>query len=881
MNKEKQKHGDPPAIARWLLERRTDLHRSYERMMDLEDLFYMRTETLGPRQARYQYWKDVLSILLRPSLRRSADYERSNFAMLENYVKVAYRNIVRHLGFSLINILGLALGIAACGMILLYVQDELAFDRFHSKADRIYRVVESRESPDLGERHIPATAGPLTIQLAADFPEVENGVRLIRPGRFAARYKDGPRFYEGDYFLTDASFLEIFDFELKEGNRETALKEPFSVVLTESCARKYFGSNTAIGEVLNMDRFGEFKVTGIVADPPHNSHLYFNMLMSLATQMSNENWRNYTSSWKSDQFLTYIQLREGAEVAAMEPLLAGYLSKQLGEDAEVRREIQLQPLPDIHFYSEHVEFDENQHKGNVVYIFVFSTIAFLIALVACINYMNLSTARSVKRSREVGMRKVVGAKRSQLAGQFLSEAILIVLLAFVVALLLINLALPFFNELYDKQISLNVRENWIGIVSILGITLFIGFLSGSYPAAFLSGMKPIATLKGRLSANKGAGQLRKSLVILQFVLSISMIVATVVVYQQLTMFRNQNLGFQQDQLVIVDINSRNARDNFALMKNEFASHSSVKEVSVSSRIPGDWKPITEVEAHRSGDASGLQTMNYISIDEDFLSTYQMTLLAGRNFSGLTAQDSLGVLINEAAVRQLGLENPLGQYIEIPDVSYSGEIIGVVNDFNFRSLHEDVGPMILGFRQNPVRVIDYFTLRVAGKDMTETLAHLEAVHDRIDQGTPIEINFLDEQLRRFYENDVRTGQLVGVAAILTIVVACLGLLGLTAYIAEQRTREVGVRKVLGASTPSIIFLLTHDFTKLIVIAALISIPVSWFALERWLENFAYRIDIGISAFLLAGFAALLVAWLTIGYQAIKTALLNPIHSLRHE
>ena len=819
MNFDKQTTKAAPRLARWLLDRSKYLRRCTERMADLDELFEHRAKSLGLYQARFRYWRDALSILIRPALREKPSYNRSSTAMITNYLKVGYRNLTRHFGFSLINILGLAVGIAACGVILLYVQDELAFDRFHDKADQIYRVVEKRDSPDLGPRHVPYTAGPVAQQLAIDFPEVETGVRLLRMGRFTSRYKDGPRFYEGDYFIADAAFFDVFGFHFLKGDKRTALAEPFGLVVTESCARKYFGDIPALGETLNLDRLGDFKVTGIIADPPENSHLQFNMLLALETLMSSENLRNYLTSWESDQLITYILLSQTAEYAAIQPRLENFLESHRAADVEVHRQLALQPLKDIHFYSGHIEFDENYRKGNVIYVYIFSIIAILIALVACINYMNLAIARSIKRSREVGMRKVVGANRGQLAGQFLTEAVLTSILAALLAIFMVYLILPFFNDLYDKQLSIDFAGNWAAILAIVALAGGIGLVSGSYPAAFLSGMEPIKSIKGQLSRQRNSGKLRKSLVVVQFVLSISMIIATMVVNQQLNMFRSQHLGFNEEQLIVVDINSRDARSNFEVMKSEFLKNAAVQEVSVSSRVPGDWKSITEVEAKLPGNVTEtVHTMNYICIDEDFLNTYRMELAGGRNFAGLPEQDSLAVLINEAAAAQLGLENPLGQYLEVPDAPYRGEIIGVVKDFNFRSLHEKVGPIILGYRTNPIDLIDYYTLRIDGQDLAQTLAYLGNVHDRIDQVTPIEINFLDERLQRFYEDDVRTSQLVTVASLLAIVVACMGLLGLTAYLVEQRTREVGVRKVLGASLTSLVILLTRDFTRLVLVAS---------------------------------------------------------------
>jgi putative ABC transport system permease protein len=800
--------------------------------------------------------------------------------MFKNYIKIALRNLLKHKGYSLINIVGLAVGITCCSLIFLYVYDELNFDRFHAKSERIYRAIEKRQSPDMGIRHLGITAPVVGQTLVEEFPEVEKTVRFFRPGRFTVRHGDR-RFYEGDYFITEPSFFEVFDFELLKGNPQTVLLQPSSVVLTEKAAKKYFGKEDPFGKTLILRGEHEFKVTGILRDPPHNFHLNFNMLISLATFESDDYWKQYLSSWDSDYCLTYVVLNDARVLPEVEAKLPELVEKYRGEKAEMRQ-VYLQALADIHFHSAQIEFDRNQAKGDIAYIYIFTAIGIFIALIASINYMNLSTARSMNRAKEVGMRKVIGARRRQLVGQFMSEALVLTLIAFVIACALVQLAIPVFNQISGKALAVDFKDVSLGLLPILVIAMMVGFLSGSYPAFYLSGLRPMLILKGHKKSSTKAAFLRHGLVVTQFVLSIIMIIATTVVYNQLQYIQNKQLGFDREHLLVVDINSGGVRRDFAAMKTEFVQCPGVQSVAVSSRVPGEWKDLTEAEINLPGMAdTEVYTMNFIGIDEGFLETYSMELLEGRNFSGSFGSDSLSVILNEAAVKMLGLDSPLGKRIRIPEENFEPQVIGVAKDFHFRSLHERIGPLVLGYRSNPVRVIDYFTARIDGSDIPATLWAMEEVHDRFDEITPFEYNFLDEKLNRYYGAEIRAGQLFAIAASMAIFIACLGLFGLAAYTAEQRTREIGVRKVLGASVSGIVLLLSKDFTRLVLIAIMVAAPIAYYLMNQWLANFAYRVDIGAGIFLLTAALALLIALLTVSYQAIRAALANPAKALRYE
>ncbi|NIR49134.1 FtsX-like permease family protein [candidate division KSB1 bacterium] len=638
-----------------------------------------------------------------------------------------------------------------------------------------------------------------------------------------------------------------------------------------------------MGKTLHSeDREVDFKVTGVLRNLPHHSHLQFSMLFSLATFQGNEGWQRFLSSWDSDYMITYILLDENTNPAELEAKLPAFLAKHRGENPEKKREITLQPLADIHFRSGNIESDRNASKGEMAYIYIFAAIAAFIVLIACINYMNLATARSINRANEVGLRKVVGAYRLQLVGQFLSESILMTLLSLLLAYVVVQNLLPAFNELTGKELSLQIKASGFLLVALIMLTTLVGLISGSYPAFYLSRIQIVRVLKGKFKAGTGEALFRRGLVVTQFALSIIMIVATIVVFNQMNYVQNKRLGFNEEHLVVVDINSGFARRDFQAIKTEFARNPEVRSVSVSSRVPGEWKTIPEIEViPEAASESNAHVMHYFGVDEDFLSTFQIKLVDGRNFLETMTTDTSAVLINEAAAEILGWQDPLGKQLRVKDVDFTGRVIGVVKNFHFRSLHEKIGPIVLGHRSNPIDLIDYFTARITGKNIAGTLEHLRTVHEQFDKVTPFEYHFLDQQLANFYETDRTVGQLFGIAAGLAIFIACLGLFGLAAFMAEQRTKEIGVRKVLGASVSQIVLLFSKEFARLVLIALIVASPIAFYFSKQWLQEFAYQTRLGFDTFLLAGVVALAIAWVTVSYQAIKAAVANPVEALRYE
>ncbi len=813
--------------------------------------------------------------------------------MLHNYLKIALRNFLKQKSYSVINILGLAIGIACCILILLHIQDELNFDRMHNKADQIYRVVEERTRSNGDNMKVAFTKAPLGPALVEDYPDVLQSVRFFSGWRLTVK-KDESGIIVRDYHFTDPGFFKVFDYELLAGNAETALAEPQSVVITQSFAESLFGETAAIGQTLKIEaedfeEFGEvdYRITGVMADIPSNSHLDFKFLISMPTLNRFEYVWESMSSWRSSFVSTYVLLDETASANSLLASFEAFSAKYMGEEEWAKRQFFLQPLTDIHFYSEDIRFEQNEREGQIFYVYVFSMIAIFIVLIACINYMNLATARSINRAREVGMRKVVGAARGQLIRQFLGESLLTTLFAAIVALVLVEAALPFFNDIADKNLNLNLSKNTTIFAALFILATILGVLAGMYPAFILSGFKPISVLSGSGSSKAyNKSRLRQFLVTLQFSLSSIMIVATLIIYSQLDYMQNKELGFDEDRLLLFDINHDGIQSNFGAVKEALLQQASIQQVTVSSRVPGDWKNFRRigVKTPEAADEE-TSTMFFNGIDEDFLSTYQIELLAGRNFNRELASDSTALILNKTAASALFGNEALGKEIEVPSREFSGQIIGIVEDFHFHSLHEDISPMVMGFMpesgRHVIHGIDYFTMRIQGQDVTETIAAVRDIHNRFDPINPLEFAFLDDWLLNQYSEDSQVGQLFGVSAALAILVACIGLFGLATFSAEQRTKEIGVRKVLGATIANIVQLLYRDFSRPVLFGLIVAFPIVYWAMHSWLQQFAYRITIGFWPFLLGGAIALFIALATVSYQAIKAAIRNPVEALRYE
>jgi putative ABC transport system permease protein len=823
--------------------------------------------------------------------------------MIKNYFKTAWRSLWKNKLYTTLNVAGLTFGISCFLLIGLYLFDELTFDEQHSKADRIYRVIEHKTVN--GEATTIAGAG---YQLAAEskktIAEVENTTYIQRTGRANLLTPENPgNFFQETVTVADEQILEIFDFPLISGDRKTALQEPNSIIINETLAKRLFNKTDVLGKTLQFSFWKPpLKITGILKDHPRNSSFDFSSVISEASFRVDTNYKRMLSGdWLSNNFTVYALLKPKADSKTVSEKMTKLVHDNFKAPAGTSFSFSLQPLKDIHLNSKNiVDGARNSNvdaiaQGSSFYIKIFSFIAFFVLLIAGINYMNLTTARASARLKEIGVRKSVGAFQSHLIKQFLFESLLVTFISFLLALGVVNLLLPAFNQFANKQLSLGFSSDYrIWVLAIVFVTI-IGLLSGSYPALLLSRFKPVLLLKGFKLKNRTDLSLRKGLVIFQFTISVVMIIGTIVLFLQVRYLNNTNLGFNKDLMVVIDVNTRKARSNFEAVKNEMAKIPTVKSVSVTSRVPGEWKSIVTIRIKNTGSTDEPNVSYLIGADKNFLKTYEIKLLQGRNFD--TPADSAAVILNETAAKMLGITEASGQSVEIPARSWNGDgtfvpvnddntpfkpnVIGIVKDFHFQSLRDKIEPLVLAYNNNPIFVIDYYSARIESKDIPGTLNKLKTVMVNNDATDPFEYHFLDDQLALFYVEDERRQTLLIWVALATIFIACLGLFGLATYSAEQRVKEIGVRKVLGASAVNLASLLSKDFLKLVLIANGIAFPIAWWATNKWLQEYAYHINVEWWVFALSGASAIVIALLTVSYQAIKAAIVNPIKSLRTE
>lgn len=811
--------------------------------------------------------------------------------MLKHYFKIVFRNLWRNKTYSFINIFGLTLGLVCFLLIALYVFDELTYDSFHQNANNIYRVVETKVSPQGKESKIGAVAYKISEQSPIQVPEVKKAARFSAFGRSNVSDPSSTNVFYEMFNLANQDFLNVFDFKLLEGDKATALTAPRSVIITEESARKIYGVSSVLGKTLRTDRDSlPYTITGILENFPANSHISFNLIFS-ESSITGRGYQNFIASdWTSNQYPTYLALDKNADVKKATQKLEQLVNSNR-KDNDQKTSFALQPLKAIHFHSADIDGTPLERKGNLSYIYVFSVVALFVLLIACINYMNLTTARFAGRGKEIAVRKVTGAMRGNLIRQFLSEALFMAIIALILALGITKLLLPSFNSFSQKQLSLGLSTDpriWIGVFITVVV---VGLFAGAYPALFQSRLKPLLLLKNKIQQSKGQLSLRKGLVVFQFFLSIIMVVATIVVFLQMKYVNTTDMGFNKEQLVVVDINSGAVRRGAETIKTEYLKVPAVSSVSATSRVPGEWKVIPKVKARNQGSGDIAADMFFMAVDDQFLKTFEVDLQSGRNFTTNPA-DSSAVIINEAAAKIFGVTVPSEQMIEIPSLDFSGNVnvlnepfrarvVGIVKDFNFRSLREKVAPLILAYPNNPVHNIDYFTVRMKTANVEQTIHQLENILHKVDANHLFEYNFLDKQWENFYRDDQKRQVIFLVIAGLTILIACLGLFGLATFAAEQRIREIGIRKVLGASVSGIVTMLSKEFVRLVLIASLLAIPVAWWMMNNWLNDFAYRTKIHWWVFVIAGVLALLVALLTVGLKALKAAIANPVKSLRTE
>ena len=805
--------------------------------------------------------------------------------MLKNYVKIALRNLQKYKTYAVINMAGLAVGLAGCLLIVLFVQDELSFERFHENADRIVRVVEDQQLENRVSK-LATTYTPLAPALTTEFPAVEATVRIL-PYPVLVRYGEMKKFQEDRFFLADSTLFDVFSFRLIQGEPDAALAQPFTVVLTESTAHKYFDDADPIGQVLTVrDDDGErdYTVTGVMEDVPRTSHLQFDMLASYSSSRIFAPWMHRRGNWDWPPIYTYALLAEGTDPAALEAQLPALASKYMGQQRASYRSILLEPLTRIRLFSQRES--EPTPTSDITYVSIFSVIAFFILLIACINFMNLATARAARRAREVGMRKVLGAQRAQLIRQFLSESILMAMLAMVLAMVLVELLLPALNAVSGKALSTAALIHPATPLVLLVMVLFVGVLAGSYPAFYLSASRPIRSLQGGKERGGSAAALRKGLVVFQFAVSIVLIVGTAIIFRQLDFIQNQRLGFDKEHVVVVPLRDQADQINNAALKQQWQQIPNVLSVAATSGVPGISDGLHDFWVFPDNTRQDSLELMTLTVDHDFVETLGLDLLAGRDFSEDFPTDaSEAFLINESAAKKLGWTNPLGEeftlrYYVDGAIMKRGAVVGLVRDFQYHSLHRAIDPTVLHIVAASY-YSDYITARIGPHGVPETLARMADAWQSFNTERPFEYVFLDETFDALYRAEERLGRLFGYFSILAIVIACLGLFGLAAFTAEQRTKEIGVRKVMGATVGGIVLLLSKDLLKLIAVAFIVGAPLAYVMMSRWLLGFADRIDLSVGIFLMVGLAALGIAWLTVGYHAVKAALADPVTALRYE
>ena len=849
---------EPPRIPEWILERLSLSDDEFFLPGDLREEFEDLAIEKGLAYARAWYWFQLLKSL--PSILKNSIIW--SVIMLRNYLKIAIRNLRKHKGYSFINIFGLAVGLATCILILLWVQDEVSYDQFHTNLDSLYRVVCYDR---LGSREkYSVTSPPIAPALEQNFPEILRATRYLEKRNQLIKYGD-EKFLEKSVSFSDPAFLEMFSFPLIQGDSKTALTDPYTALLTESTARKYFGPEDPIGKILSLGGRFDIQVTGVLEDLPANSHLQFSILMPVKL-LKDLGWD--LDDWERFFIHTYIQLHP--ESAPIDPLkILDIYEKGTGEESNILYE--LLPVKDIHLRSAGIW--GYGADGNIRNVYLFSIIAVFVLLIACVNFMNLSTARSGDRAKEVGMRKVVGAHRKDIIQQFFGESMLLAFIALGLSLVFVSIVLPVFNNLTAKNMALHISTNASLLMFLVGIALITGLLSGIYPALLLSGFKPVVAFKAKSISTRNIHSLfRKILVVAQFSLSIALIIGTGIVFTQLEYMQKMELGFNQEHIICMNL-TPSLKEKYEVMKEELLRLPGVSQVTTASSRPFAGISSTTWEGQ---DSNRHIELFFSRVDTDFCKTFGMTIVDGRFFSEDFSTDKESYMLNETAVRQMELENPVGEQIEF--LEQKGTVIGIIKDYHFRSLHSKIAPLLLTLSEKGQ---DYMSIKVVPGNLRSTLDEIESVWSQFERDYPFKYTFINEEFDRIYRTEIRFRDIFGYFAGLAIVISCLGLFGLASFMAEKRTKEIGVRKVLGASVSGIAILLAKEFTKWVIVANAVAWPLAYWTMKEWLTGFAYRAEMGLGIFLISGGLALVLAWITVGYKSVRAALTNPVDCLRYE
>jgi len=803
--------------------------------------------------------------------------------MFRNYVKTAWRNIQRNKLFSFINILGLSIGIATFFVITLYVKNELSYDDFNKNADDIARVI-FQANINGGKINESVTMAPVAQTMKNDFPQVLDATRILNDGTPKITYKD--KAFKDDHFAyVDPNFFSIFTLPMIEGDAKTALAQPNTVVITETTAKKYFGNEDALGKSIALENVSQpYKITGVIKDVPDNSHFHFDMFASMEGRPDAK-----SDSWMGGSFHTYLLLRPGANLQQMETRFPEMVKKYMGPQIQQAMGLsldqfitkgnslgfKLQKLTDIHLHSD--TNNEFEPGGNAMYVYIFGGVALFMLIVACINFINLSTAGASKRAKEVGIRKVIGSGRWQLIKQFLSESILLALFAVIVAFVLAQAALPAFNHISEEHLRITLQP----VLILTGLGLIVGFIAGLYPAFYLSSFRPVSVLKGKVAASHKSFGLRSALVVFQFFISVALIIGTIVVYRQMKFMQNKDLGFDKDHIITIP-NSYVLGKNEKVFEQEMLKYPGIVNATLSNYKPVGPSDYNNALAYPQGNDQLIVDGVDYHVDEQYIPTLGMKMIAGRNFSKDFASDTTAIILNETAAKALGWndQTAVGKTV-IRQNSDRGtnvpfHVIGVVKNFNFKSLHEAISPLFMSLQPESGLIFRIKTADVAG-----LLASMQKEWDKYNSGEAFTYNFMDDLFDKTYSTEAKTGTILNIFSLMIILVAGLGLFGLVTYTAEQRTKEIGIRKVLGASVSQITEMLSKDFLKLVLLASLIAFPVAWWGMNKWLQSFAYRINISWWIFAVAAISALLIALITVSFKAVKAALANPANSLRTE
>jgi putative ABC transport system permease protein len=870
----------PSRLALWILEKLSVYSDRYLIKEDLEEEYLSFFQTQGRHKAKRWLWQQTLLAV--------GFYARYFFSwrnlMLKNYIKIALRNIKRHKGQSFINIVGLAVGMAVFILIALYVYHETSFDIYHEHADRIYRIIQQRTGNVISGESTYATTPPaLAPALMDEFPEVFLATRIGPLSKILVNY--GERgFVEDKIYCVEPETFRIFTIPFVKGNSQTVLNDPFSIVLSERSAKKYFGNDNPIGRILTLREKTDFKVTGVFKNMPDNSHFVMDVVIPFRTYFlfkfglaAITEWSNYGS------FYAYCLLQEVADPIQVEQKLPDFLNRTKYQvyptDEHLKDSYSLQPLTSIHLHSDaQIEIGVN---NNIRHIRLFSFSALLILIIACINYMNLASARYAQRSKEVGIRKVVGASRGQLVRQFIGESLLTTLLSLTVSLLIVLLALPTFNTFIGRQLSLNLLGNLQLLFVIISVILCVGLLSGGYPALFISSLKPVTSIKGCALQNTKNAFLRNALVTAQFAFTIFLIIGTLVVKNQIVYILNKDMGYAKDQIVVLHTGDISTRDNFhnklETIKSELTRNPNIISVAGSKRLPNHMT-LGAVDILPGRETAGNIPVYAMWGDDDFINLYGIGITAGRNFSKEYPADREGaILINETAAKACRWEDPIGKTLTYWG-NRAGVIVGIMKDFHFHPIHRPIEPLCIYYE--PL-YFDYLSIKIHGSDISKTIAYIERIMKNFSPNHPFEYQFFDEIFERTYQTEQKTGKQFSVITILSILIACMGLFGLALFTIQQRTKEIGIRKVMGASVKHIMFLFTKEFLKWIVVANLVTWPVAYLVMNRWLQNYAFRIHIGWFHFLATGGISFAIALITVSYQILKTATASPVDSLRYE